>query len=396
MKKNSFIHWTFAFRKLIKFQKKIAKNQKNFRNCRNFQRLLRKTSFIQLLIIKEIFHQNSHFFFDIRKFRFFLQQKIHHQVWILAISPIYNFPVFIDIKNPQLYPKLCLFFKQPTTHSILISQFSHFFNKKTKKWLLANLCIEKKYFFQRLRKTTPKSPEYNFLKKIVKNFIIFKFIEHFHCHGQSFHFSVFKNIHHQKNAFQNNFKTFQQNFLEYNGFLLISLKTKKNQSIFYKCFDSFTQTFGLHIKFFKLYSLCEGFNFSGWFFLKNSTNFSGLISPQNFYHHKKEIQKYLKNPTLKSQSIDQIIFELNRKILYWQKFYNCSMKFSQTCSLMNNFLFCQIWLWIKKRHRNKSSKWLYNRYWKSSTSLSSTNHQWVFSVNNQKILRIFSYRKVEV
>lgn len=376
-------NWTFVFNKLIKFQKKIAKNQKNFRNCRNFQRLLRKTSFIQLLIIKEIFHQNSHFFFDLRKFRFFFQQKIHDQLWILAISPIYNFPFFVEKKNPQLYSKLCLFFKEPIARYILLIQFSNFFNKKTKKWLLANLCIEKKYFFQRLRKTTPKSPEYNLLEKIIKNFLIFQFIYHFHFHSQCFDFSVFKNI--QKNVLQNNFKILQQNFLEYDGFLFISLKTKKNQSIFSKCFDFFSQIFGLHIKFFKLYSLCEGFNFGGWFFIKKATNFSGLISLQNISYHKKEIQKYLKNPTLKSQSIDQIIFELNRKILYWQKFYNCSMKFSQTCSLMNNFLFCQIWLWIKKRHQNKSSKWLYNRYWKSSTM-----NRWVFSVNNQKIL--FSYR----
>nr|YP_009518960.1 hypothetical protein [Boodleopsis pusilla]AYC64820.1 hypothetical protein [Boodleopsis pusilla] len=365
MKKNSFINWTYAFQKLIKFQKKIVKNQKNFRNCRNFQRLLRKTSFIQLLIIKEIFHQNIYFFMDLRKFRFFLQQKMHHQLWLLALSPIYHYSFFIDGKNPQLYPKLCRFFQQPTTHSILISQFSNFFNKKTKKWLLANVCIEKKYFLQRFIQTTPKSPEYDHFKKIIKNIIIFKFI------------TFFLQYHLQYNL--------QQNFLEYNGFLLISLQTQKNRSMFSKYFDSFTQKFGPQISFLKIYTLCEGLHFMGWFFLKNSTHFSGRISSQNLYHHQKDIHKYLKNSALKTQPMDQIIYTFNRKILYWQKFYNESMKFSHTCSQMNHFLFCQIWLWMKKRHRKKSSQWLYNRYWKRSI-----NHQWVFSVNNETLV---FYRK---
>nr|AYC64385.1 hypothetical protein [Pseudochlorodesmis sp. HV01306b] len=383
MKKTSFLHWRFAFRKFIKFQKKIAKNTKNFRKCRNFQRLFRKASCIQLLVIKYIFQQNAHFFLDLTKWHFFLQQKIHHQLWILALSPLLHSPVFSKRKNIQLYPKLCLFFKQPTTHSIVISQFSNFFNKKTKKWLLAHLCIEKKYFLQLFIQPTLYCPDYHLLKKIMKNFLMDQWIYCFYLHSQepSLHFSIFPNPSLKKKSFQTTFKIFQQNFMEYNGFLLIALQTKKKADLFADSFKTVSQTFGLQIHFFKRTSLWEGFSFSGWFFLKNSTNFSGKISLQNLYHHQKDIQKYLKNSTFKNLAMDSIIFELNQKILSWQKFYNCSMQFSQTCALMNNFLFCQIWLWIKKRHRNKSSKWLYQRYWKSST-----RHQWIFSVNNETLV----------
>ena len=239
--------------------------------------------------------------------------------------------------------------------------------------------MEKKFFFQLFIKASPQSFEDNLLKKMLKNFIIFKFM----------YFFDFYNPYLPPKKFSNNFKNFQQSFLEYNGFLLFSLKTQKNPSLFYNYFAACAQSLGLHIKYFKFCSLYEGFNFSGWFFLKNAWTFSGKISSQNIYYHQQEIQKYLKNSTLENPSMDQIMFELNQKILAWQKFYNCSMQFSQICSRMNHFLFCQIWLWLKKRHQNKSSKWLYHRYWKSSTT-----HQWIFSINNQKIL--FSYRKADI
>lgn len=362
MKKASFYE-TFISNKVIKFQKKILQNKQNFRKCRNYQRLLYKSSLIQLLIIKQIFYQNSHFFLNLTKYTFFLQQKIHHQLWVLALSPMMDSPIFIDRKDKQFYLKLCLFFKSSSTRYILISQLSNFFNKKTKKWLLSNLCIEKKVFFQWFLPISPLSFDLQLLKKIFKNFIIFECMNfiYFYLEDQE--------------------STFHKTFLECNHCLLISLKKKKNLSVLYKCFHSFHQKFGFHIKFFQLYSLSEGLNFSGWFFRKNSTNFLGVVSLQNITYHKKEIQRYLKNSTLQNQSIDQTIFQLNQKIRSWQKFYNGSMKFSQTCSLLNKFLFEQIWFWIKKRHRNKSSKWLYNRYWKISKW-----NQWIFYFNNETLI----------
>lgn len=44
----------------------------------------------------------------------------------------------------------------------------------------------------------------------------------------------------------------------------------------------------------------------------------------------------------------------------------------------NNYLFWKIWRWLKKRHRNKSSKWLYNRYWQKSTL-----NKWIFFMGSQ-------------
>ena len=361
--KNTSFSETFISNKVLKFQKKILRNKHNFRKCRNYQRLLRQSSLIQFFIIQQIFYQNSHFFLNLTKYTFFLQQKIHHQLWVLALSPMMDHPIFIDRKDQQLYLKLCLFFKPSSTRYIVMSQLSNFFNKKTKKWLLSNLCIEKKLFFQWFLPKPPGSFDHPLLKKIFKNWIIFECMDF-----------IYFSIEDQESPFH-------QTFLECNHCLLISLKKKKNLSVLYKCFHCLHQKFGFHVKFCQLYSLSEGLNFSGWFFRKNSTNFLGVVSLQNITYHKKELQRCFKNSTLHNQSIDQTIFQLNQKIHSWQRFYKGSMKFSQTCSLLNKFLFEQIWLWIKKRHRNKSSKWLYNRYW----TISKWN-QWIFSFNNETFI----------
>ena len=85
--------------------------------------------------------------------------------------------------------------------------------------------------------------------------------------------------------------------------------------------------------------------------------------------------------------MDKIIYELNQKILRWQNFYNCSIQFSKTCSQLvrksklNDDLFWLIWRWIKKRHINRDSRWLYNRYWKQSTS-----RRWIFFANQHTLI----------
>ena len=174
----------------------------------------------------------------------------------------------------------------------------------------------------------------------------------------------------------------RRNFcFEYNGFLILSLKEKRKITIIKKIVNEYIQTCGLNIKIFKNYSLRKGINLLGWFFYKKKSNFFySSISSANLYSHQKEIKKYL-NSSSNYQSIDKIVYGLNRKILNWQKFYNCSRNDSKTLSKMNNYVFWRIWYWIKKRHLNKSSKWLYTHYWKKSES-----KKWTFSINNETLI----------
>ena len=45
---------------------------------------------------------------------------------------------------------------------------------------------------------------------------------------------------------------------------------------------------------------------------------------------------------------------------------------------MNYYLFWRVWRWCKKRHKNKGTKWLYNRYW-----FYNEKNKWVFHTNSQ-------------
>ena len=170
---------------------------------------------------------------------------------------------------------------------------------------------------------------------------------------------------------------FKKDWMEYSGFLLLPLTT--NRIVQRQFFEDYAQMHGLHLKFIKLYSLYQGLYFLGWFFQKKVYNLTGSISHANIQSHQKELKFYLK--TSANKPVDHVISELNKKILYWQKFYNCSIKLSETCSQMNDYLFWLIWYWLKKRHRTRGAKWLYNRYWKRSSS-----RKWVFSDQNHTLI----------
>ena len=178
---------------------------------------------------------------------------------------------------------------------------------------------------------------------------------------------------------------FYKHLMEYNGLILLGLKKKRDFRLSHNSLIYYAQIHGLKIKFIKFYSLDQGLHFLGWFFHKKNHSFEGFISHKNIYNHQKELKHCLK--TSENKPMDKIIYELNQKILRWQKFYNCSSQFSKTCSQfdrkfkLNDDLFWLIWRWIKKRHRNRGSKWLYTRYWKKSTS-----RRWIFSANQHTLI----------
>nr|AYC64730.1 hypothetical protein [Boodleopsis sp. FL1161] len=377
MKKNNLINWNFIFRKIKNIQKRIKKNKNNYRRCRNLQRLMLKTRFIQLLVIKQIYKQNSFLFIEITNQHFLLKKKIQYRLWILALSPLYTNSNFLDIKDKKIYFKFCNFFKNPTTNYISVNYFSNFLNKKSKKWLLTNLFIEKKFFINWIIEIDYLSSEYTLLRKIIKNLFFLQFISFFNKTQEILYLK--KEYIYQKNQ--------SLNFIEYNGFFLIAFKNKKNLLVFQKYLFYFVQNHGLSLKYEKVCSLTQGLDFSGWIFQKKNNNFSAVISPKNLYNHQRQIRRYLKHPSLKNKSVDQVIFELNQKIISWQKFYSCSMKYSQTCSIMNKFLFRQIWVWIKKRSKNRNSRWLFERYWKQSKT-----KNWTFSLNDETL--IFYKKKI--
>nr|YP_009519631.1 hypothetical protein [Udotea flabellum]AYC65646.1 hypothetical protein [Udotea flabellum] len=401
--------WSHAYRKLLMIQKLIKHNakKKNVRLCRNYQRLLNRNSFLQLLIINEILQENLDLLelkLSSKKYREFFRKNIVVQLWIFALSPILdNQKSLTYLKSMEVYVIFCQYLKKPFVQYVLFCKFSNFFSKKNKYWIMSNISIEKKFFLNvfTLKKMNSQKKLFS-LKKIFKQLIILHFQTNFRIGkqilkvgmggrsqrtrrrgkpsrgltgavdqlsrpniGHKFTYSAKKVL----CVTTNNLLSHQIKIFEYNNILLFFLQ-KGFKSIYLN-----PKTYGLNIQFIKLYLLRNGLNFLGWFFLKNANHLNVKINQKNLHSYKKEIKKYFN----KNRPIDKIISNLNRKILTWKKCYSSEADYRIT--KINNYFFRQIWYWIKKHHRKKDIKWLYNYYWKKSTPT-----KWIFTINEEILI----------
>ena len=389
------------YRQLFKFQKKIQ-SEKNPRFCRNFQRLLRRKRYIQLLVIDRIIEYIMFSKLTSKQYRHFLTCQIEDVLWVFSLSPLLennHLKILTGQKSSKVYEDICRELRFPSTQHIVISQFSNYLNQRSKYWILSNLLIEKKFFLNWSIRN-----KYNLsLKILFKNFLncdFSNFLNNIYdrsSRGEPFVRQKFTSVpNYSKKKGQRGPRGYEEqssvgeqsldvkinrksifDFVEYNGLLLLSLKTKKNYPLIQEYFNEYRKINGLKIQYMKVYSLQEGLNFLGWFFKKNTHSFFGGLSHSNRQSHEKELKSYLKTST--NKPVDEILYGLNRKIICWQKFYSCSMKL--TYLQMNDFLFFQIWHWIRKRHRKQSSKWLYTRYWRKSTP-----KKWIFSANDETLV----------
>nr|AOP19061.1 hypothetical protein [Halimeda discoidea] len=291
LSKKIIISWKYSYQKLEKLQKKI-KYKKNKRACRNLQRLLQKTSFIQLLVVKDCILSEK----KCEKYNLLLQ------LWILCLLPIVNVH-YSNSARAAAFAEI---------QYVFILKFENFFNEKNKYWLLSNILIEKKFFFIWLKRKNIGIEDTQF-KRILENL-----------------------------SFRSNL-----NFIDYNGLIILPFKTFPKFKIIK---SSIIKSPLLQIKFAKLYSIKEGLNLLYW--------------RQNY---KKELKRCLKI----NQPIDHIIETLKKKNLVSQR--SPPLRGEQQ-------LFYKIWHWLKKKHRNKSSKWLYQHYWQKSTST-----KWIFSMENSNL-----------
>ena len=205
----NYLNVTSSSKKLFQLQRKIQETEKkNPRLCRNFQRLLYRTSELQLLIIQKIlqiqfqrsektsfrhwakpqFDESDFFLFQetrtiqlgpaehqrgglvffsklvSEEYRHFLKRQILNILWVFALSPIVenkknDLIILTGLKSSQVYKTISTLLQKPWIQYIIISQFSNFFNKKNKFWILSNLLIERKFFLHWLKSEAPNTVE---------------------------------------------------------------------------------------------------------------------------------------------------------------------------------------------------------------------------------------------
>lgn len=421
-KNQKIINWLNAQNQIFKIQNRIVSQieKKNFRNARNLQRLLLKSLSAQLIASQkfiEIEYFKDFTLYQIKKKQTFprvlnLYNYIQFEVqlknfnlyfnflkilWLLALIPLhetysdsfcYNFRLYRD--HTDVLKEVVIKLKNLKINWMLIIKPNGFLNLENKQWLINNLLVEKKFLFTLFNQkqlANQLTKEYKYkrefietkkisLKKIFKNYSL----QGYNTSQKTFHKIKEKNLN----------KSPHLSIIFYNNLLLIP-STNSTQMIFrYRSIFKFLKTRGLSIKKNRIWALNlkDGFTFLGFFFKKQNNNFSITISEQNIRSHKMELKKFLKLG--RALSIDNAIYQLNRKIYNWQIYYAYASNLKKTWSEMNHYLFWRIWRWSKKKHKNKGSKWVYKRYWAPKTST-----KWVFHFNDQ-YLRSYNLKKQKI
>ena len=121
----------------------------------------------------------------------------------------------------------------------------------------------------------------------------------------------------------------------------------------------------------------KGFDFLGWNFRKYDGKL--IIKPS-----KKSIRKVINNirQTIKKnrmQSQETLIRRLNQIITGWCNYHNhiCAKKSFQ---LLDQEIFKSLWMWCKRKHPNKSKKWIKKKYFKQIG-----NRDWIFATEDKRI-----------
>jgi RNA-directed DNA polymerase len=104
----------------------------------------------------------------------------------------------------------------------------------------------------------------------------------------------------------------------------------------------------------------EGFDFLGFNIRKYKSKLLIKPSKEGIKCFLNEIRETTKSN--RSWSAVQLIQILNPKIRGWTNFYQHSVA-KDTFRNIDKNIFCNIWSWLKRKHRNKNSSWLRSKYY---------------------------------
>ena len=119
--------------------------------------------------------------------------------------------------------------------------------------------------------------------------------------------------------------------------------------------------------------ITDGFNFLGFNFRKykskNSDNFKLLIKPQKEKYQKliDTCKEVIKNHKMEKQA--NLIQMLNPKLIGWGMYYRHVVS-SETFHKADFILWRILYGWSKRRHPNKSKKWIVNKYFQRASGKS--------------------------
>jgi RNA-directed DNA polymerase len=153
------------------------------------------------------------------------------------------------------------------------------------------------------------------------------------------------------------------NVVRYADDFIVTGRSKRQLERVKESINKFLEPRGLRINEEKtsIRHISEGFDFLGWHFRKYSNEvLLCKISKDSLSKHRKEI-KYIME-TVHDPRI--LISQLNSKITGWMNYHHCCNDIWKVWGSMSKYLYERLMRWGKKRHNNKTTKWVFNKYWK--------------------------------
>lgn len=121
--------------------------------------------------------------------------------------------------------------------------------------------------------------------------------------------------------------------------------------------------------------ISEGFDFLGWHFRKYPNGaLLCTISQTSLKTHCKEIKPLIK----KVQAPEIMVPQLNSKIRGWMNYHQCTNLLWDNWKFMDKYIYECLIKWGRRRHENKTDKWVFKKYWKH------INGRWTFTGTTNK------------
>jgi RNA-directed DNA polymerase len=164
------------------------------------------------------------------------------------------------------------------------------------------------------------------------------------------------------------------NIVRYADDFIVTGRSKRQLERVKQAINDFLASRGLKISEDKtsIRHISEGFDFLGWTFRKFSNGaLLCNISKPSVSRHRKEIKDLIKT----THEPHILIPRLNEKIRGWMNYHHCCNGIWKTWASMNLYLYERLMKWGLKHHRNKTTKWVFNHYWKH------IDGRWTFHTN---------------
>jgi RNA-directed DNA polymerase len=128
-----------------------------------------------------------------------------------------------------------------------------------------------------------------------------------------------------------------------------------------------------------------GFDFLGWNFRKYNDKLLVKPSVKSIEKVTEKISDIIKRG--KAWKQEDVIDTLNPVITGWSNYHQPVVS-SEIFKKLDSIIWNMLWHWAKRRHPEKSNKWIADRYWHSEG-----NRNWVFSEGDKK-LKLLSDTKI--